>query len=193
VANSGIASDERLADTDGLQAVTGGGQSLRPRTNEEAIRQARRDAKEARKRYITEDLYPVDMVDVVQNANLRLMVASIDDPNFVGYYERGTGTIYVNALSAPPRLRTTMAHEFGHWYDLEVKGRPATSCKREVRREFTSPGDAYADEFMLCFLMPEGLIRKLRKFGATIGRLSDDFGVSEESVMNRLRSLGLLS
>jgi len=162
------------------------------RTYDDALKEARKDAREARRLYWPEEFYPVDMLDVAQRAKLVVMIAAIEDPNFAGYYERGTDTIYVNALSTPQRLRTTMAHEFAHWFDAEVKGRPADSSERRVRRDCTTAGDAYADEFALCFLMPEDFVRKARREHATINFLADTFGVSAESVFNRLYSLRLV-
>jgi len=155
------------------------------------VRCAQKDAVNARRRYLNDNLYPVDMIGVVHNASIKVMVAAIVDPGFAGYYDGATDTIYVNAASAPDRLRVTLAQEFGHWYDLKVS-RWRAGCDRPVRSAYMSPEDVYAGEFAACFLMPGRLVRKLRSHGATVNNLAGNFGVPEDSVMHRLNSLGLI-
>jgi len=172
-----------------VDAITG-------RTVAGTIKQARVDADIVRERF-SDGCIPVRPEIIAANAKLDVLVADIPDENFAGYYQ--DGKIYLNSLATRPRLRMTLAHEIGHWWDSAVMGRrPAVSTgsdpsrHRYVRRSSTDIEDAYADEFALSLLMPEDLVRLAYEERLPARVIGELFDVSTESARNRIIGLDLI-
>jgi Zn-dependent peptidase ImmA (M78 family) len=137
---------------------------------------------------------PVDPARIAQAMGVRVVDAVLD-PDVDGAirkFEGDPAVIYLNEGTAPNRKRFTCAHEIGHL----VKHKESGDFEFiDYRGLLTGAGgmsdERYANAFAAALLMPEKHVRRLRSEGLAAAAMASRLGVSEEAMVNRLKSLGL--
>jgi IrrE N-terminal-like domain len=134
---------------------------------------------------------PVSLRDVISALNLELVQKTREPFACEAALEPlGDGhAIVLNGGGDERRRRFTIAHEIGHFVLHPGRQRSERGGKvNEAGRVLEREADAFAAEL----LMPEDLVRQaVDEHGASPGRLSDRFEVSQQAMQTRLRRLGL--
>lgn len=137
---------------------------------------------------------PVDPARIAHRMGVRVVDAVLD-PDVDGairQFEGDPAVIYLNEGTAPNRKRFTCAHEIGHLVKHKESGDfefidyrgPLTTTGR-------LPDERYANAFAAALLMPEKHVRRLRSEGRDPRDMAARLGVSEEAMVNSLKTLGL--
>lgn len=118
-------------------------------------------------------------------------------PSRSGYLIVGDGraAIYVNEASAPNRNRFTVAHEIGHYVDLQNRDKlveGGTYDRDHLAAQGIDPEEIYANRFAAALLMPREEVEALHKSGLNVLQLASRFRVSKPAMENRLSNLGLI-
>jgi Zn-dependent peptidase ImmA (M78 family) len=137
---------------------------------------------------------PVDPARIAHAMGIRVIDAVLD-PDVDGAIRKDKdddAVIYLNYGTAPNRKRFTCAHEIGHFVHHAESG----DFEFIDYRGFLSstgrlPEERYANAFAASLLMPEKHVRRLRAEGFDASLMAQRLGVSEEAMVNRLKSLGL--
>ena len=107
----------------------------------------------------------------------------------------GGVSIVINTLDAPNRRRFTVAHELGHYYlhlGANTIGDPTerVDYHRTLYRENShSPEEEEANRFAAALLMPIPILRQALRSVSSIEELAASFGVSNEAMSIRLKTL----
>lgn len=104
--------------------------------------------------------------------------------------------IMLNRGDSRNRQRFTCAHELGHYIQRLNEGRAdveeeVLDFRDTIARQGTNLDEIFANAFAAELLMPEALLRKLRREGLTVSALAGRFDVSGEAMTYRLKNLGL--
>lgn len=159
-----------------------------PRTLEEALRVARRQAKNVLLWTATyeppvgpEILLDDPKVEILRTAELRRVSGLC---RWVG----ARYVIAVNRREPLPRQRFTIFHEFKH----AVDGARTTEALNRFTRDGKRPASEFvADYFASCVLMPESWVMDAAPHARDLAHLAGYFGVSNKAMCVRLETLGL--
>jgi Zn-dependent peptidase ImmA (M78 family) len=104
-------------------------------------------------------------------------------------FKEGRPQIHLNRSHSLIRQRFTLAHEFGHFVSAEMD-QTATRFRNAGSSAGVDPEEIYANGFAAALLMPRIILAEMLETGADTRQLAREFGVSEEAMRNRLKSLG---
>jgi Zn-dependent peptidase ImmA (M78 family) len=168
-----------------------------------AVNRVRRDfAQDLARKYlrrhgITTPPVPVEYLLVAECVEVHL-VEYADETLGEAWWEGETGHVAVSRSLARPRLRFTLAHEWGHlalrhhqrrFENLALSGRLRDGAELELAPP--DPLEAEANRFAAELLMPAALFAAEWKRRPVPALLAQRFEVSHTAVTLRLRSLGL--
>jgi Zn-dependent peptidase ImmA (M78 family) len=159
-----------------------------PRTLPEALRTARRQAKNLLILTATYEA-PVDPTVLMADPKLELRYTS--RLSRVSGACRWVGSRYVIAVNLREpvaRQRFTIFHELKHAIDGAATIKALARFDRAGRRP---TAELVADHFAACVLMPEHLVADSHSNVSHIGHLAALFGVSRKAMLVRLQELGL--
>jgi predicted transcriptional regulator len=109
------------------------------------------------------------------------------DEDSIFVHSKNDFDIILSAISSSRRDRFTIAHELGHYLLHSRLGeRPL-----RANRSGSNRAEWEANWFAAGFLMPRDRFAKCHQDGYSIGRLADEFAVSESAARVRLEALGL--
>ncbi|CAM4406907.1 ImmA/IrrE family metallo-endopeptidase [Pseudoalteromonas ostreae] len=143
--------------------------------------------------------FPVDPVSIAQQMGLQVLDTDLP-PSVSGALIKEVGEEPIIALHHTDhsnRKRFTCAHELGHYVSriesedegieyeyVDLRGLSASAG--------SDPEEIFANKFAANLLMPERIVKKLFKSRKTHFDMAMFFGVSNEALKHRLKSLGLL-
>ncbi|MBH1989928.1 MAG: ImmA/IrrE family metallo-endopeptidase [Alphaproteobacteria bacterium] len=147
------------------------------------------------------DIFPFRIVEFINDIGIRVIATEMKN-NISGSIAKtdNTFTIYVNDTHAPTRLRFTLAHELGHYFNdrkyLESNDQIQDLSKQAMskvlyRKESPSIDvemqkmDIEANKFAANILMPEEKFKELWNKEDTPEKVARFFGVSVEAVKIR--------
>lgn len=146
-----------------------------------------------RETFEAEIKWPLDLEKIIEKNGVKLQKVEFKSSEDAGAYDKTTRTILVNAADSYFRKAFTIAHELGHLFlhqDLSyevLKRSTTTSLNGDLNIL-----EKEANWFAACLLMPrEQFINTWNLTSGDKRLLSSYFGVSEQSVFWRARSLGL--
>ena len=151
-----------------------------------------------RQHRITEAPVPVEYLLVAEGVSVHL-VEYEGDTSGEAWWEGEVGHVAVAKSLARPRLRFTLAHEFGHlalrhhqrrFGDLSSIDQVLRDPK-SLAWEGSDPVEIEANAFAAELLLPTGLFVPAWKSTPVVGRLASRFEVSREAVQWRIKALGL--
>jgi Zn-dependent peptidase ImmA (M78 family) len=151
--------------------------------------------------YWSDQPMPVDPVAIATLLGVQVLKGTLPE-NIAGVLMKRFGRdprIVVQAGDSENRRRFTVAHELGHFVY-----RGATAVADEEQYEYidersllaragTDPSEIFANQFAAELLMPESVVREAaRRVRNATAVLTGQFGVSQEAMSYRLRTLRLL-
>lgn len=116
-------------------------------------------------------------------------------PNLAGFtqWENGAYLVVINGSDGRTRRRFTLAHEFKHVIDMANKKLIYAHLGQGDRSKHDKQVETIANYFAACLLMPKRFVKQAWSSGIQDPEaLAYLFGVSVESMSNRLRYLGFL-
>jgi Zn-dependent peptidase ImmA (M78 family) len=116
-------------------------------------------------------------------------------PNLAGFTQWGNGTylVVINGSDGRTRRRFTLAHEFKHVIDMASTKLVYAHLGHGDVAKHDKQVEAIANHFAACLLMPKKFVKQAWASGIQDPEaLAYLFGVSLESMTNRLRYLGFL-
>ena len=116
-------------------------------------------------------------------------------PNLSGFtqWENGSYLVVINGSDGRTRRRFTLAHEFKHVIDMASKKLIYAHLGQGDRSKHDKQIETIANYFAACLLMPKKFVKQAWASGIQDHEaLAYLFGVSVESMTNRLRYLGFL-
>lgn len=144
--------------------------------------------------------FPVDPVSIAQQMGLQVLDTDLP-PSVSGALIKEVGKDPIIALhhnDHSNRKRFTCAHELGHYVsrieseDDETVEYEYVDLRGLSAAAGSDPDEIFANKFAANLLMPEIMIKKLLKSGKNHFDISLYFGVSNEALKHRLKSLGLI-
>lgn len=163
--------------------------------------QAERDARELLEEVARLDpraaQLPIDPIRIADALGIDVYRARME-PGVSGTLSKVAGedpAIYLNRLDSPNRQRFTCAHELGHYVKRTAHGDLASYDFVDRRDQLASTGldpeEIYANQFAAALLMPEALVKQEHGKGIGPVRLALRFGVSDDAMGYRLKTLNL--
>ena len=138
---------------------------------------------------------PVDPARIAKELGIDVFEAELD-PSVSGAIIKKPNsdpTILLNRDDSTVRQRFSCAHELGH-YVLHADD-PEEYEYVDFRNDASSTGDVdeemFANAFAANLLMPEDEVRRRSKDNMSAVEMAFEFRVSQESMTNRLKNLGL--
>src|SRR5580658_3610861 len=116
-------------------------------------------------------------------------------PNLSGFtqWENGAYLVVINGSDGRTRRRFTLAHEFKHVIDMASKKLIYAKLGQGDKEKHDKQIEVVANYFAACLLMPKRFVKQAWTSGIQdTEALAYLFGVSLESMTNRLRYLGFL-
>ncbi len=116
-------------------------------------------------------------------------------PNLSGFtqWENGAYLVVINRSDGRTRRRFTLAHEFKHVIDMASKKLIYARLGQGDKDKHDRQVETLANHFAACLLMPKKFVKQAWTSGIQDHEaLAYLFGVSLESMTNRLRYLGFL-
>ncbi len=141
---------------------------------------------------------PVDPVRIARSMGVEVFDAHLEAAvSGAIVKERGEDpVILLNASDSRNRKRFSCAHEIGHYVRRTQTGASEGYEFVDLRGPLSAQGtegeEIYANRFAASLLMPEQLVRSLRRDGLPLVELAFRFRVSEDAMRFRLEHLGLL-
>lgn len=163
-------------------------------------RQAEQEARELRQELARRDSsavqLPIDPVRIANVLGIDVFVANMR-ANVSGTLQKKQGEdpiIYLNRTDSDNRQRFTCAHELGHYVRRTADGDADydfVDARDQLASMGTHPEEVYANQFAAALLMPADLVRLEHRRGLGPVRLAVRFGVSDDAMGYRLKTLGL--
>lgn len=145
-----------------------------------------------------DEKFPVDPVTIARNVGVEVLETQLpSDVSGALIKEAGTDPqIILEATDHSNRKRFSCAHELGHYASrVESDDEDRQYNYVDFRNGNSSTGqnqeEVFANKFAACLLMPENDV-KSRANKSTHAELAAYFGVSNEAMKYRLRTLNLL-
>lgn len=154
---------------------------------------------------ISENTRNIDMQDVLEKANIELLVdgtlttdgkverSSDNENNYQIYLPR-------NYNEENVRDKFTLGHELGHIVLNFLNDESNENSQESYNREGRSQTEYDANEFAASFLMPRRLFKKVadenydsNKESYDVVKIADEFGVSTDAVVTRGKFLGIFA
>lgn len=139
---------------------------------------------------------PIDPVWIAGELGMRVMEDELpEEVSGALIKEKGKDPLIVlSAADSKNRKRFSCAHEIGHYVNRK-RNNDQTYDFIDLRDSMSSKGqdpeEIYANQFAAQLLMPEDKVRALHESGMRSIVLAAKFGVSDEAMTHRLRSLKL--
>lgn len=145
--------------------------------------------------------FPVDPKAIAEKLNI-----NVTDNFFLGsdisgllFRHQGEQQISATINSSKPltHQRFTLAHELGHYAQLEKAGllnHPMGFVEKrdDLASKGTDPQEIFSNQFATALLMPAGAVRYFHHKDWALDKIADIFCVSKESMGYRLQNLRLL-
>lgn len=165
----------------------------------ELMQEAARQAGLVRERLWVAGFFPVDPVTIAQGLGLDVREAELPD-DVSGVLVKNPGedpVIILEVRDTDRRKRFTCSHEVGHFiYKTEVEKATGEFEWVDFRDSQSSSGllpeEVFANQFAANLLMPDDAVRRRYKKNRPIWDVAEYFGVSQDALTYRLKSLGLL-
>ena len=168
-----------------------------------------RGAAESLAKQRTKDRLPVDLDAVATSLGLRILYAELpEDVSGLLVCGPAGNFVVVQGSDHPNRQRFTLGHEIAHHFlkhqfapgeHVHVDRGHYISQRGPRSSTGLDPKEIEANQFAAALLMPSRLIRQeVSKLGTThlldhhVSSLAETFGVSEQAMIIRLTSLGVL-
>lgn len=146
-----------------------------------------------------DDVYPVDPFKISRDLGISVFLGDLPE-NISGMLKSdadGLVTMYIDTDDSDKRQRFTGAHELGHFVerfrDGDIGGGQPPIAFVDRRGELSKTGvnarEIYANQFAASLLMPEIVVRRLRKQDFDGWELARFFNVSLTAMEYRLRNL----
>lgn len=140
--------------------------------------------------------FPVDPAQIAGELGLRVLEADLNE-NVSGALIKEAGkdpVIFLNRSDSNNRKRFSCAHELGHYSSRQRDNKEAyeyVDLRSELAKAGVDPEEIYANKFAAALLMPEEEVRRLYKTGADRVAMAYHFGVSDDAMRIRMRTLKL--
>lgn len=141
---------------------------------------------------------PVDPVRVARRLGIEVFDAHLEASVCAAIVKEAgeDPVILLNAADSRNRKRFDCAHELGHYVRRTQTGAPDgyefVDLRLALGQEAGDDEEVYANRFAASLVMPEQLVRALRREGLPLVELAFRFRVSEDAMRFRLDQLGLL-
>lgn len=140
---------------------------------------------------------PIDLNKIVKHCGLTIKQGDFTtDPTTEGILDRNARTIFLSKNDSVDRKNFTLAHEIGHYKlheDETVDVFRMHDLDDLLHREDDDTKEDEADLFAASLLMPKQLVQSFWETTKDAKILSNIFGVPENAVIFRLRSLKLMN